>query len=223
VSDVTEGPEGFGGRRKISEILSDDEAMLRRAAPASRVTVISDRGVSLGVSQSLDAPAAVRARDAGLPVAQRSSGGTGMLHLPGDIAWSIVLPRSHPAARGPTHAYARLGAPVTTVLDELGVPSVWRASSGLSGQLCLLGARGDALYSGTSVLGGAAQHVTGSALLHHGILNLRIDRPLLANLFQLATEASRSFTCLRDLGVALPAEEVAIRLAVALPRSLAAP
>jgi lipoate-protein ligase A len=218
---MSQAPDAFRGRRKVAEILREDEALLQQGAPAFRVAVIGDRALSIGVAQPEDAPAALRAKELGFPVAHRSSGGTGMLHLPGDIAWTVVLSRSDPTAgRDYTRAYPRLGAALPVLLAAVGVTAGWRPSPGLSEELCLLGSRGDALFAGPVVIGGAAQHLTRSALLHHGVLNLRIDRPLLGTLFHLEPSVTRSVGCLRELGVALAAEEIGIRLALALPRSL---
>jgi len=213
---------GFRGALAPVDNLLEDDRRLREGALAYRTAVVTERYLSLGVSQPRDAPAALRARSRGLPVLGRSSGGTGVLQLPGDIAWAVVLPRDHPlVGRTFPRAFGRLGAPLVDVLAGAGLATEWRPSPDLSPELCLLGSRGEALFAGDTVIGGAAQHLTGTALLHHGVLNLGIDRRLLTDLFQLDPGAAARVAGIRELGVRDPSEVLARRLAVALRDLLA--
>ena len=70
------------------------------------------------------------------------------------------------------------------------------------------------------VLGGAAQHLAGGALLHSGIVPLELDRPLLGRLFGLSASALERLTSLRELGVEGSAEELAWKLAARLSDTL---
>ncbi len=177
-----------------------DEELLRRAEPLVRTAVFSAAAVSLGVSQPIDAGAAVRARSRGLPVVRRSSGGSGLLHLAGDIAWAIVLPRDHPRVGSEfAGAYDHLGAGVVQALARLGLRAGWTAPLNRSDAYCLLGPRGRVLAVDGRAIGGAAQHRTRHALLHHGVLSTTLDRETLDALFALGTTlVDTSLTCLRE-------------------------
>ncbi|MCI4333445.1 MAG: hypothetical protein L3K01_06980 [Thermoplasmata archaeon] len=170
-----------------SENEAHDARDLADARPKVRVGRIGFAAVSLGVGQTLSTATARRARALGLPVFRRSTGGTGVLLGEGDVVWSIVLPRHDPRV-GPdfVHAYGRFGSGVVKTLASFGVEAVWGPALGLSEEYCFLGSRGCALTCEDRVLGGAAQHATQAALLHHGVLPLTIDRQRLEAVFGLA-------------------------------------
>ncbi len=65
-----------------------------------------------------------------------------------------------------------------------------------------MSARGEVLTGEGRVIGGASQHATSRALLHHGIVASRIDRSLLETLFGLAPADTERLTSLEELGVA---------------------
>jgi lipoate-protein ligase A len=163
-----------------------DEALLRKASAAVRVAILCDRSLSVGVGVPSGVTYLRRARDEGIPVVRRSTGGTGVLHGPGDLAWSVVLPRGHPLV-GPdyVHGYERLGQGVAEFLRSPHRSVRWVPAPGVSEDCCLLGSRGRVLTVDGRILGGAAQHASRSALLHHGILPYRLDRPTLARVFDL--------------------------------------
>jgi len=198
-----------------------DEAILRRAVPAVRVAVLTDRAVSYGVGISPEVPFVARASKLGIPSVRRTTGGTGLLHLPGDIAWSVVLPRADPRVGSDfVRAYARLGEGVVQFLADRAVVARWQDPPGSDPEYCLLSARGSVLKHENRVLGGAAQHLTGRALLHHGILPLEVDRPLLRRIFGLSAGAVGRLTSLRELGVEGNPDELAWKLAARLSDSL---
>jgi len=198
--------------------LRADEALLRAGSGAVRVAVLSDLALSVGVEVPTSVEYVARARELGLPVVRRSSGGTALLHAPGDLAWALVLPRSDPrVGRDFARGYGRLGIGAVRFLQERGVPSSWAPSPGLSSSYCLLGSRGSVLTVAGRILGGAAQHLTQEALLHHGIIPHTLDRRLLASVFHLSTgEGLGRLTCLEDLGLRESPAGLASRLAHAL-------
>jgi lipoate-protein ligase A len=206
-----------------AENVRADEAILRRGAVDARVGILDDVAVSVGVGVAPTSAYLVRARAAGLPVVRRTSGGTGLLHAPGDLVWTVVLPRRDPrVGRSYVTDYPRLGAGVVRFLEAAGVPARWVPSSGSSTSYCTLGGRGHVLVVGDRILGGAAQHLTRSALLHHGILPRTLDRPMIEGLFDLPAEgAVDRLTCLEELGCSEPARRQAEQLATALSRQLA--
>jgi lipoate-protein ligase A len=172
------GPLDFGGASAAHEQL------LRAGGPAVHVAVVAARGVSFGVGESPDPSLVDRAKGEGLPVLRRTSGGTGIVHLEGDLVWGIVLPRKHPAVvRGFVREYARLGAGVAELLRRGGRAAAWRPAPGIWDPYCPLGHRGSVLEMDDMIVGAAAQHATSTAVLHHGLLSVRVDRPLVARVF----------------------------------------
>jgi lipoate-protein ligase A len=182
------------------------------------VAVLADRGLSVGVGVPESAAYLARARSEGIAVVRRSSGGTGVLHGPGDLAWSVVLPRDHAlVGRDFVHAYDRLGRGAVRFLRARGRTARWDPAPGWSEDCCLLGGRGRVLTVDGRVLGGAAQHASRSALLHHGILPFRLDRPAIARVFDLSSPGPVDhLTGLAEQGVDRPTEATARSLAEAL-------
>jgi lipoate-protein ligase A len=209
-------------RVTCSEDVRTDEAILRRAVPAVRVAVLTDRAVSYGVGVRAETAFLRRSANEGVPTVRRTTGGSGLLHVPGDLAWSIVLPRSDPRVGTDfVRAYPRLGEGVVRFLAERGIASKWTDPPGTDPEYCLLSARGSVLKHEDRILGGAAQHLASRALLHHGILPLEpLDRPLMRRLFGLSSRAVQQLTSLRELGVEGAAEQLAWKLAGRLSDTL---
>ncbi|HUI38248.1 MAG TPA: hypothetical protein VLY85_01300, partial [Thermoplasmata archaeon] len=162
------------------------------------------------------------ARRLGLPVLRRRSGGLALVHLDGDLVWSVVLPRSDArVGRDFARAYGRLGRGPVALLRDIGIAAEWSEPLGLSREFCLLGPRGRVLTVGGRAIGGAAQHLSGSALLHQGMVSYRVDRGILAAVFG---EEGRGFgpriTSLSEIGVAAPPPELGKRLLEHLAREL---
>lgn len=187
------------------ESLERDEELLRTGEFAIRVAQLTDRAISLGAGQRETEALEHRAWESGLPVHRRPSGGLGLLLLPGDIVWSIVVPR-RAAGPSPTRSYGRFGAGAIRFLTTYGVLAEWVDAWDLSPHYCLLGSRGEVLTGNGRALGGAAQHMTRTGLLHHGVLIARRRDTMLAQLFDLSENmiASR-LTSLEELGI--PYEE----------------
>ncbi len=213
------GADGSGsvavGAGACADAFAEDERMLQSAGPALRVTVLTDRALSYGVGVRPDAPFVERARRLGLAPIGRSSGGSGVLHAPGDLAWSVVLPRSHSAVgRDYARAYGRLGAGAVRFLGRHRLSGAWTTPPDLSADCCVLSGRGRVLSVGGRILGGAAQHVTPRALLHHGMIFRSLDRELLGRLFEFPDPtASARLVGLDELGVHDPAAGLARELA----------
>ena len=207
------------------EIVAADEALVAAAQPAGQVVAFSRPCLSLGVRQSPEAALAARARGERIDVVRRSTGGTGVLTGPGDLAWSLVLPVEHPlVGRDFVRAYDRLGRAVVHALRSQGVPAAWSSPPALSEELCVLGSRGRVLTSGGKILGGAAQRRTGRALLHHGYLARRIDLDRVARIFELPASLLREHLAgWEDVGPTLTPAELAGLVTSELEREIGAP
>jgi lipoate-protein ligase A len=167
-----------------TEQIGLDESRLRGGRLSVEVAALSAPCLSLGVAQTGELPIARRAQELGLSVVQRSTGGTAVVCGAGDLAWSIVLPRTDRRVGADfVRAYGRLGRPVVEVLSRTIGTAEWATAPGLLEECCILSSRGEVVRTARGILGGAAQHRTGTALLHHGILHLRPDRSLLRDLW----------------------------------------
>jgi lipoate-protein ligase A len=210
--------EDAGSPITAEEYERRDERSLRRALGSSTAAVLSDRALSVGVGVPVDTDWVERTRRRGIPIVRRSTGGTGVLHEAGDLVWSIVLPRGDArVGRDYSHAYSRFGAGATGFLAGLGLDAGWTAPPAVSDSCCTLGARGCVLSVGDRVVGGAAQHLTRTALLHHGTISVTVDRDLLRELFDLVAPADADrLAGIREFEIDLSGPELAARLAAAL-------
>jgi lipoate-protein ligase A len=196
----------------------EDDRRLRVGRPGVWTAVVSDRSVSVGVGVRGEPGYLRHGIEAGLGTVRRSTGGTGVLHLPGDLLWSVVLPRSDPhVGRDYARAYGRLGSGVVRFLALRGIDARWSAAPGIVDDYCVLSARGEVLTVGAQILGGAAQHATATALLHHGMIARRVDPGLLRTVFGVpAREARERLTGTEELGMTDAPELLARALASAL-------
>jgi lipoate-protein ligase A len=212
--DRSTGEAEPGRALSAAESFREDERAVRQAAPVVRATVLTDLSVSWGVGTHETSEFLARARSAGAAVLRRTTGGTGVLHLPGDLVWSLVLPRSDPmVGRDYARAYARLGVGVVRFLGAHGAEARWEPGPTVDGDLCVLSGRGEVVTVKGRILGGAAQHATARALLHHGMLARRVDPDLLGRIFRTPTETTRTrLGALEELGIAGRPEELAREL-----------
>jgi lipoate-protein ligase A len=202
-----------------------DDRQLAEGIVGVRAAVLAARSLSFGVGVPDSAPFVRRASARGIPLVRRSSGGTGLLHEPGDIVWTVVLPRDHRVlAPGFTRAYPRLGEGVVAGLRAVGVESAWVPAPGLVEQYCTLSSLGSVLSAGPRVIGGAAQHLAGAHLLHHGVISATVDRAAIDDLFSLPTgPATDRLGSLAEANGSLSARAVARAVRAALARDLRLP
>ncbi len=185
------------------QVLEQDLELLRTGEEAVSVGSFSEMAVTLGVSQHGDFPGLPQALARKVPVLSRHSGGGSLLHRPGDVHFARVIPRTSPNFPPRfTQAYASLGAGVVSWLGFRGLEARWDPAPGSFPGYCLTSARGKVLAVGGRILGGASQHLSHEALLHHGAITLSLDLPLLETLFDLPRElAERQLTSLEKEGL----------------------
>jgi len=209
----------------FAEVLRTEETLLRRGAPAVHVAVVDGTVVSFGAGVPESAPYLSAADRRGIPTARRRSGGTGVVHLEGDLVWAVILPRSdRRVGRDFVRAYPRLGAGLVAALAPHRVSATWVPSPGLSDDYCPLGRRGNVLEVGGRVVGAAAQHLSGTALLHQGTLSFEVDRDLVRDLFGFPDDSIPArLAGVAEHGVRARPEEVAEGVAQALVAALGPP
>lgn len=209
-------------RATVEELIHRHEGLLGSGGPSFHVGVVRGRSLSFGAGVPPDRPYVLRARRRGIPAAPRTSGGTGVLHLDGDLLWAIVLPRSdRRVGRDFVHAYGRLGQAVVAGLEASGVPSRWTAAPSLADDYCPLASRGQVLDAAGKVVGAAAQHLTSRALLHQGYVSWEVDRAEVERLFGLGPDASARLGGIREIVPAATPEDLAAACATAFTRELA--
>lgn len=211
-------------RATAVEYAAGDETLLTEDGTVVRVAVLAERFVSFGVGIPPTAPFLARARAERVPTVPRRTGGTGLLHDPGDLAWAVALPRRDPrVGTAYTRAYDRLGAGVVRWLATRGIESRWEPAPGLAEEYCTLGSRGWVLASAGSILGGAAQHVVHDRLLHHGTISTTVDRPAIDRIFGLPEGGpSRRLAGVADLGLRAASAVLARELLGAIAAALSA-
>ena len=212
---------GAGGvRGSVAEHFAREQLALRAGAPTALVAVVGSPApvVSFGVGVHRAATYLADAQQVSVRTLARTTGGTGVLHGTDDVLWSLVLPRADPrVGRDFVRAYARLGAPIIAALGELGVPASWEEAPGLSVEYCPLGERGRVLASEGRILGGAAQHATREALLHHGAIAWAVDRVRIGELCRATPPAAIGrLAGVAEIAPGLAPERLADRVRTAL-------
>ncbi|HTW55119.1 MAG TPA: hypothetical protein VMG36_01550 [Thermoplasmata archaeon] len=219
------GPGGVPAEVDAERFAYADDRQLTDGHVGVRTGVLSRRALSYGIGVPDSAEYVRRAVVRGLPRVHRSSGGTGLLHERRDVVWTLVVPRRHPALDGGfTRAYPRLGQGVVEGLRAVGVEAAWVPAPGLAADYCTLSERGSVLAAGPWVIGGAAQHLTGTHLLHHGVISWAVDRATIGELFDVpGGPAVERLGGLADLSVAAPPGSVARVVRAALAHDLRVP
>lgn len=182
----------WAGSRPCADWIRSERELLAQGEPAARAAILSDHAISLGVGVRPDPEWVRRWEGRGIPVLRRSSGGSGLLHRPGDLAWSLVIPR-RPGGL-PTRfaeSYPEFGRPIVRALASAGLRASWEPPICASDTFCLFGRRGQVLCADRRALGGAAQHLTRGALLHHGVVGTSVDRAAIAEAFDVPDELLR--------------------------------
>jgi lipoate-protein ligase A len=220
---VTHARSGYAGPVDVAGFVAEDERGLETAAPVARVGVVRAPALSFGVGHRPTPTTQGRAHQRGWAWVARRSGGTSLYHAPGDLVWSIVLPRADPrVGRDYVGAYDRLGSGLVRWLSARGITGAWAPASNALPSYCLLNGRGRTLQVGGRALAGAAQHVTRLAMLHHGVVCASVDEEAIASVFDVPRErVAAGLTGVRALGLDDAPEALASELADHLRRFVA--
>ena len=124
--------------------------------PSFRVWRSTDSVVLGRFMQTEDEVRLDRARELGVPVLHRPSGGGAVFHDLGNVNYSIYLPQGRAAGFSIEGSLRALSFPVTDLLDGLDVPWSWEPPN----NVYVLGRK----------ISGSAQARKGGRLLHHGTL-----------------------------------------------------
>jgi lipoate-protein ligase A len=159
----------------LDQVLLDEVATGRRP-PTLRVWEWAAPAVVVGIFQSLknevDAEAA---REHGIEVVRRISGGGAMFIEPGNtITYSIYAPQSLIAGMSFREAYAYMDASVLEALNDLGIQATYQPLNDIT--------------SPGGKIGGAAQAYRGGAVLHHVTMAYDIDAGKMLQILRIGRE-----------------------------------
>lgn len=144
--------------------LAIEEVILDSARRGGCETIriwVNDRAVILGRSQSVGAEAdEEQARELGIPILRRISGGGTVYHYPGNLNVSIVF-RKRPELSEVSSVFRFFGHGLTEALAQL-APKLYTEDNGL--------------YADGLKVGGAAQARRGDTILYHATLLLQPPR-----------------------------------------------
>lgn len=181
--------------------MARDLELLREARPTIRLYGWRPACVSLGYPQPESDVDAVAARELGLDVVRRPTGGGAILHAETEITYAVILPRSM-APADLFASYRLIAQGVRNALQQFELASEFLEGHSGREPLCYLREEGVSVGIQGRKISGGAQKRTKAALLQHGTLLVDSDVERNARLFRLdpATIQS-SVTSLRDQGV----------------------
>jgi len=177
--------------------MARDEAILEAVAVGSAPPTVrfygwTGRWLSIGMAERIADVDLEAARQAGVEVVRRPSGGTAVLHAD-QVAWSVALPAGHPLAPGDiVETYRRHGEITVDALRRLGVgvhaASVEEARAPLADPVLAVACFGG-LVPHEVVVGMPPRKLVGwgqvrrrGVVMHHAVLSLRFDPDELARL-----------------------------------------
>ena len=189
------------GPRSGAENMRRDVQLLEEAVPTLRLYGWRPACVSLGYAQPEQDVDADAARDLGVDVVRRPTGGGAILHAEDEVTYAVILPR----ASGPRDLFASyrfIAQGVRNALAKFGIASDFMEGHGGREGLCYLREEGVSVGVRGRKISGGAQKRTPKAILQHGTLLVQSDLERNARLFhRTPDEIAAAVTSLRDLGL----------------------
>ncbi len=205
--------------------LAVEEALLRAVAAGAPPTLLAygwrQGAVVLGRGQSTDGIDLDCARDLGLFVVRRSSGGTAIVHQ-GDLALSLVLPEGHPWSSPIPRLYDRFLDVIADALVAGGMPRPDRPPPPpvrSRSPICFQDNLGDTLALDGLKVVGCAQVRRRGAVLVHAMFVLTPTADIQAAIFRTTPDRIRRVIGTLPATVG-PREHLAVELGAALANAL---
>jgi lipoate-protein ligase A len=195
VSPADSGARNLATDQAVAEHVRDGAS-----PPTLRFYTWRPAALSLGYGQPLTAVDTNLARQYGIDVVRRPTGGQAILHND-ELTYALMLPRTHPlVAGGVLRSYERLSAGFERGFATLGLDTRqgdWQShAAGGAGLLCFASPSTHELSArGVKIMGSAQTRLRG-ALLQHGSIPFAHD-PRIYDLLRLPR--SHTLTGLRDL------------------------
>jgi lipoate-protein ligase A len=200
-----------------------DLALMAEGIPTIRLYAWRPACVSLGYAQPDADVDAEAARDLGLDIVRRPTGGGAILHEADEVTYCVVLPRDQaPADLFASYRFVANG--VVRTLHHLGLASSFVEGHTGRDPLCYLREEGVSVALEGRKISGGAQKRTQTMILQHGTILLSRRTEVLARLFR--TDAKRvedNVACLHDVRPELTREEVLAAAKIGFTEALAVP
>lgn len=210
------------GHLRGADNMARDEAMLAAAQPAARLYGWRPACVSLGRAQTEGQVDLDAARDGGLDVVRRATGGGAILHNESEVTYAIVLPLDHPGLpRDIAGSFAFLSAGVVAALRHLGLPAeIESVPDNTRETLCYVRKQGTNVMVNGRKISGGAQRRTDRAVLQHGTIIVERDEARMARIFRTPlAEITARVTSLEEEGVRVGREKLVDALATGFKSS----
>lgn len=188
--------------RSGQENMARDLALLAEGIPTVRLYGWQPACVSLGYPQPESDVDLDAARELGVEIVRRPTGGGAILHAEDEVTYSVVLPRAlAPANLFESYKFVAQG--VVNALRTFDLESEWLEGHTGREPLCYLREEGVSVGVGGRKISGGAQKRTKTHFLQHGTLLVSSDVERNARLFRLPRETiAEHVTSLRDHGMA---------------------
>jgi lipoate-protein ligase A len=212
------------GHLRAAENMARDETLLKEAVPTLRLYGWSPAAVSLGRSQTEADVDMEAAREWGLDVVRRATGGGAILHNEDEVTYAVVLPLDHPGLpRDITGTFSFISEGVVRALRHLGLPAeIESVPDNTRETLCYVRKQGTNVMVNGRKISGGAQRRDGAAVLQHGTIIVERDEARMARLFRTPQDEIKArVTSLAEEGVHVSREKLVETLARAFEESLA--
>lgn len=189
------------GPRPGRDNMARDAALLAEAVPTLRLYQWRPACVSLGYGQREDQVDDAAARELGLDVVRRPTGGGAILHAEDEVTYSVVLPRA--LTPGDLFAsYRFIAGGVVGALRRFGLDGTFLEGHTGGEALCYLREEGVSVGVRGRKISGGAQKRTKQAILQHGTLLVSRDLYRNARVFGVPEDRiAKHVTSLHDEGL----------------------